>query len=138
MHMARSFKDLFAKARKTADYWAELATLDFTAALDQRMRELNVTRGELAERIGTSPAYVTKVLNGRTNFTVRTMASLAHALGQRVNVQLEDEGEAEELAPAHATVFSAIPRRARLVLVRNRVEFDATNESHFSKVADAA
>lgn len=136
--MARSFKDLFAKARKTADYWAELATLDFTAALDQRMRELNVTRGELAERIGTSPAYVTKVLNGRTNFTVRTMASLAHALGQRVNVQLEDEGEAEELAPAHATVFSAIPRRARLVLVRNRVEFDATNESHFSKVADAA
>ena len=139
--MARSFRELFATAKRSAAYWAELATLDFTAELDERMRQLDMSRAELAQRIGTSPAYVTKVLNGRTNFTIFSMASLAHAVGRKVTIRLEDEEAAEQSVSTTATFTgAAAPARGRLTLIskHNEVLFDAINESRFDTIAKAA
>ncbi len=39
-----------------------------------------LTRSVLAEKIGTSPAYITKFLKGETNFTLDSMVKIAKAL----------------------------------------------------------
>lgn len=51
------------------------------------MREQKVNRAELARRLGKSRAYVTQMLSGSANLTVRTLAEVAYALG--VEVKLE-------------------------------------------------
>ena len=83
-----TFKQMFAEARRMPEYWEEGAILDFTEALYVAMEEQGVTRAELAHRLGTSQAYVTRVLGGHANFTLKTMAKLALALGLQLEVGL--------------------------------------------------
>ena len=84
----RTFTQLFAEARGMPEYWEEGAILDFTEALYAAMEEQGVTRAELARRLGTSQAYITRVLGGHANFTLKTMAKLALALGMQLEVGL--------------------------------------------------
>jgi transcriptional regulator with XRE-family HTH domain len=57
-----------------------------------------VSGTELGRRIGSSQAYISRVLNGGANFTLGTMTKLATGLGMELKMHL---------APAGATtVFS--------------------------------
>jgi transcriptional regulator with XRE-family HTH domain len=47
-----------------------------------------VSRAALARRIGKSKAYVTQLLRAPRNITLRTLATLAWALGCRVRLAL--------------------------------------------------
>jgi transcriptional regulator with XRE-family HTH domain len=52
------------------------------------MREHNLTRADLASRMGVSPGRVSQVLSGGENLTLRTLASLAAALGTQFDLTL--------------------------------------------------
>src|SRR5207244_13231631 len=67
-------------ARETHEYRAEGASIEFTNAMLTRMRQLNVSRSELAARIRVNPAYISKILRGDTNFSLETMVKIANAL----------------------------------------------------------
>lgn len=77
----KSFGALFRRARERDDYWVARASLEFTEEITRLMAEQHLTRAELARRLGTSTAYVTKLLRGNVNFTVQTMVRVARALG---------------------------------------------------------
>jgi plasmid maintenance system antidote protein VapI len=83
-----TFSDMLAEARRMPEYWEEGAVLDFTEALNVAMQEQGVARTELARRLGTSQACITRVLGGHANFTLKTMATLALALGLELEVGL--------------------------------------------------
>ncbi len=85
---AKSFDDLYEEAKTHDDYWIAGTVQDFTEELFRLMESRNVTRSELARRLGTSPAYVTKILRGNANFTLATMVRLARALEAEVSFQL--------------------------------------------------
>jgi transcriptional regulator with XRE-family HTH domain len=76
-----SFSELFRKAEQSPEFWVETAIIDFTEELTRAMQRGGVSRADLARRLKTSPAYVTKVLRGEANFTMKTMVRLAQALG---------------------------------------------------------
>jgi len=89
------YGELFARAETSTDYWSEAAAHELIQELELRMERQGVSRAELARRLGTSKAYVTKVLGGNVNFTLATMARLAEALGAELYVRLNDRGTAE-------------------------------------------
>jgi transcriptional regulator with XRE-family HTH domain len=51
------------------------------------MQEQGVTKAELARRLGKSRAYITQMLSGSANLTVRTLAEVAYALGAEVRLE---------------------------------------------------
>ena len=57
--------------------------LEATELLSELMARENITKAELAQRLNCSKSYVTQVLNGRANLTLRTLANLGCALGYR-------------------------------------------------------
>src|SRR5690606_19451466 len=77
----RSFRNLFAEAEKDPAYWSERAILRVSEEIALAMERARVSRSALARRLGTSPAYVTKILRGNANFTVDSLARIAQALG---------------------------------------------------------
>lgn len=83
------YRKMIEEARQSVDYWAEGSIVEFTEALWARMEEEGVSRAELARRLGTSKAYVTKVLGGNANFTLYSMAKLALAVGGKVRIGIE-------------------------------------------------
>ena len=84
----KNFDDLYQEAEASDDYWLAGAVQDFTEEIFGLMERKGVTRSELARRLGTSPAYITKILRGNANFTLATMVRLARALGADLRVQL--------------------------------------------------
>ncbi len=83
---------MMATARATHAYKAEMAVMEITEEIVRRMDELGITKSELARRIGSSPAYVTKILRGDTNFTFDTMVKLGTALDCEFRCHLQPKG----------------------------------------------
>lgn len=96
--------------RDDPEYVLEGVVLDLTDQIAVAMQDQGISRAELAERLGVSRAYITKVLGGSTNMTLRTLVRLALALGLVPEVSLvpleADEG-ASETEPAERVKVSS-------------------------------
>ena len=69
--------------------------LEVIAAIRWYMRTHDVNQTELAKRLGVTSGRVSQVLNGGQNLTLRTLESIADALGARFEVSLEPKAERE-------------------------------------------
>ena len=92
------------------DYWAEGLKLDFAEEVGRLMEEQKVSRAELARRLGTSPAYVTKILHWTANLTLTSMSKIALAFGSRVHLNLAPKNTP---SGRRATAVPATSRRER-------------------------
>ena len=90
--MKQKYTDFLTESENSIEYWTETIISDFTSEICRVMEEKNISRTALAEKIGASPAYVTKVLRGNINFTLATMTKLARALGMIVRIHLAPDG----------------------------------------------
>jgi len=81
----------FRRAEGSVDYWVTDSITEFAEDIWRLMEEQKVSRAELARRLGTSRAYVTKLLGGNANFTLQTMTKVAMALGAVVHVHVADK-----------------------------------------------
>lgn len=72
----------------------DAAMLAAAGAIDLAMEKAGITRSELARRLGRTAGFVSQVLSGSRNMTVRTLADFAYALGLQVrNIELAPVGE---------------------------------------------
>jgi len=78
-----AFKEMFADAPKTGDYYTELLKLGVTEEIYQLMTEQSITKSDLAGKMGCSPAYITKVLNGTANLTLYSLAHIVYNLNAK-------------------------------------------------------
>jgi len=60
--------------------------LDVTEALATALSREDITKARLAQRLGKSKAFVSQILAGGRNLTLRTVADVADALGYRMKV----------------------------------------------------
>lgn len=86
---AKSFAELYREAEQHDDYWVAHASQGFLEDLVRGMEEAGVSRAELARRLGSSPAYVTKILRGNVNFTLASLVKLARAVGAELRLTIE-------------------------------------------------
>jgi transcriptional regulator with XRE-family HTH domain len=70
-----------------SEYQLLLAQEEFilgaTELIFELMEKASVTKAELARRVGRTRGYLTQLLDGNRNMTLRTLAELANALGYR-------------------------------------------------------
>jgi plasmid maintenance system antidote protein VapI len=85
------YSQFLERARKSVDFWVDGPITEFIEDIWRLMEEQKVSRAELARRLGTSRAYVTKLLGGNANFTLQTMTKVAMALGSTVHVHVADQ-----------------------------------------------
>lgn len=60
--------------------------LEATELLWKTMNEKNISQSRLAEMMNTSRAFVSQVLSGSRNMTLRTFARLSHVLGVKPTI----------------------------------------------------
>ncbi len=83
---------LLEKYKDDLEFRMEGLILDFTEKIVTKMRESNISRAELARRLGVSKAFVTILLNGNPNLTIKTMMSIADVLGCDLNLDIFPKG----------------------------------------------
>lgn len=70
-------------------YEEELLYGEATDTVLGLLESLQIPKQELARRLQVSPGRVSQILSGRENLTLRTLASLAWALGMHVSLSVE-------------------------------------------------
>ncbi|MEO8418741.1 MAG: helix-turn-helix transcriptional regulator [Methylophilaceae bacterium] len=85
-----------AERKKHNTYWIERLKLDFALQLEKRRKTAGLSYADFAEKLGTSPAYVTKVFRGDANLTIESMVKLARAIGGKVDLRIVDEKAATD------------------------------------------
>jgi len=101
------YRERVRRIENAPGFLLEEVKLAFAEGLCRLMEERGVSRRQLAERLGTSRAYITRILRTDYNLTAETMVKLARVLDARVELALVPK---EIRAGAHA-VPPRVPRR---------------------------
>ena len=91
-------------AKHTSDYEAfekaetnrrllrqEELILEVTEALSRAIVELEITQTELAKRLGKTKGFVSQILGGGRNLTLRTLSDVVDALQCSISVHIDAE-----------------------------------------------
>jgi transcriptional regulator with XRE-family HTH domain len=105
------YRERVRSIENTPEFLLEMVKLAFAEELCRLLEEQGVSRGQLAERLGTSRAYITRILRTDYNLTAETMVKVALALDARVVLSLQSRRTAT--APAVAVPARAVHRRIR-------------------------
>ncbi|HOJ05692.1 MAG TPA: helix-turn-helix transcriptional regulator [Bacteroidota bacterium] len=82
------FAQQFEAFENDPEYKAGLLRLEFYENILSIMAEKNISRAELASRLGCSKAYITKLFSDSTNVTIQTMVKISLALGCELNIAM--------------------------------------------------
>lgn len=109
----KTFVEIYDSMKETLEYQTEELSLAFTESVLLRMEHLGDMSGKvLAERMGFSEAYVSKLLKGKNNFTLETLVKLARALECRIEPPLLLPNE-KEVATGQVVLFERFPKSER-------------------------
>lgn len=89
----KTFEEVWASVEKSDSYWAQQTILDFTIELHRLMKQRGMSKKSLAEKIGSSQAYVTKIFRGNANFTAETMTKLSRAVNGKLSIHITPNEE---------------------------------------------
>lgn len=64
----------------------EMISLDFLEKIRQEIDNRKISKKELANRLGTSPSYVTQLFQGDKLINVRLLTKIKRALGGRIEI----------------------------------------------------
>jgi transcriptional regulator with XRE-family HTH domain len=81
--------------------------LEVTEALAEALQREGITRTQLAARLGRSKGFVSQILAGQRNLTLRTIADVADALRCRIKVRAHREPEALPLVGRETVRYAA-------------------------------
>ena len=73
-------------------------------SLEKQRRTVGMTYADIARKINSSAAYVTKIFRGDVNLTIESMVKLARAAGGQLRIQITDE-------KASARIWDKIPSK---------------------------
>ena len=72
--------------------------LDVTEAVSVVMREEGVSKAQLAKRMGRTKGFITQLLSGGRNLTLRTLADIADALEARVTITVSKDRDSRSVS----------------------------------------
>jgi transcriptional regulator with XRE-family HTH domain len=81
------FEKLTEQLEGEFEYRFEKLVMNITEDICRRMVSLKINRAKLAQNLDVSPAAVTKILNGNSNFTLRSLLSLSDALDTDLQIE---------------------------------------------------
>lgn len=132
MWVSKRIQDRINESKKTDGYWVEKAKLDYALELDKFRRVSGLSGKTLAEKLGTSAAYISRVFRGDTNLTIESMVKLARATGAKVEIKLMPElSIAEQPTTTHTDNIEQIPT---CFLGRLTNSYVAQNSDHLESV----
>ena len=87
MSKLSAFK-LYSEAKQQEGFWIERIKNKFAISIERLMDYRGLKKKDIAERLGVSRPYVTKILRGDANLTMETIGHLAYALDADVTINL--------------------------------------------------
>jgi transcriptional regulator with XRE-family HTH domain len=111
MNAEKWFQDELETVRKTFEYRLEKILIQLGEDICRLMQDQQISRADVAERLGVSRAYVTRVLNGNPNLTIKTLLKLSDALGRELAISFAPKPDASAARHPRRALSHATPSR---------------------------
>lgn len=85
------FAEMFKEIEDSIEFRTETKILKITENIVAKMDAKNISRKDLAGKLGCKPAYITKLLRGNNNFTLNTMMKISEALDLDFNFGFKEK-----------------------------------------------
>lgn len=85
------FENKLEELKDDFEFRLEGFILHLTEDICKRMMQKDMNRTDLAQRLDVSRPAVTKILNGSSNFTLRTLLSIADALEYELDINFVEK-----------------------------------------------
>ncbi len=108
---ATRYQALVKSLKETPQYRIEMLKLTVAEDICRYMDDRGISRTELAKNLGTSKAYITKVLRGTSNLTLDSLVRIYASLGCDLHIHPCEKG----FEPPRLSVFTS---------TRNAVKFN--------------
>lgn len=82
------FAELYEEIKDSFEYKLKSLELELTEKILAAMRAKGMSRSDLAGKLGTSKAAVSKLLNDGSNITVKRLLKISIAVGYDLNINL--------------------------------------------------
>jgi len=120
MKISKALKAFVQEQAKDDAYWVERAKLDFATGLENQRRANKLTYKDVAEKIRSSAAYISKVFRGDSNLTIESMVKLARAAGGCLEVRVVSEQSV-------SNVWATAVAQGKVSLVARKLVFESTD-----------
>lgn len=114
------FAEMTEGYERDPEFLLQDAKLAFAEQLEELLERRHLSRADLARRLGTSRAYVTRVLRAEFNLTLETIIRIGLALDARFVLGLKPALRESKLAP-EATSNAQIRPVADALCVREQM-----------------
>lgn len=133
--ISKALRQFVTDAKKTDSYWVEATKLQFAMALEDRRKAAGMTYKALAEKIGASGAYISKVFRGDSNMTIESMVKLARATGGHLVVRVADSEAEAHLWDSSAFAAAKLISKAKATTTGTTETTLACNDERFTLAA---
>ena len=88
MEPKERFNKLLEKYKEDREFILDGLILRVSEDIAKLLTQRNMSRTELAKKLGCSPAYVTKLLRGSENLTLKKLFEISQALNAKINISI--------------------------------------------------
>ena len=131
---------------KTGEYWFETIQNEIYRQVEVYLRENNLTQSQFAEKLGVTKGYVSQILNGNYNATLKKLIelSLAIDIAPVLDFQYLNEYIKEDLQKRYEMQYNPI---FNLTVMQNRISLisgsssnsvDVKSSDNYLTISDAA
>ncbi|RZK34389.1 MAG: XRE family transcriptional regulator [Hymenobacter sp.] len=100
------------------EYWIAKIQLDLFGQLDKYMLENNISRTQLAEKLGVTKGYVSQILNGDFDHKVSKLVDLALVMGKVPEITYISLDKYEDEKPTQ-NIFKRVVPGGQLHTIKN-------------------
>jgi transcriptional regulator with XRE-family HTH domain len=111
--MQSQFEILMQNPEFRKEFAVETFIVECTELLSRVMHEKQISKAELAQRVGKSRAWATQLLSGGRNVTARTLAEVAYELGVELRLESSPIAGAQALREWNAMGSMMVTPTAR-------------------------
>lgn len=86
------FAKLMTKAKESNEFSESKVRNKVAIQIANILKDKKITQTEFADAVGVSAAYISKVLSGNENFSVKTLVKLTRALDADIDIQVRPRG----------------------------------------------
>lgn len=122
-------------ARKTFSYRLEKVLFQVAERVCLLLDEGDIARTDLAKKMGVTPAYITKLLNGNPNLTIKSLLKLADAFEHELFIDFVPKAEA---SISMTTFAPQLEHARRFICVSKAANAQPTRAEGLDALADAA
>ena len=106
-------ENAYAELAHSPLYLTERLMIEITEQFYLRMKDLGISQYELANRIGKKQPYISKIMSGEANPTLKTLVTIADALGTEFSIpRLIEKDHVKNYDVLSTQYHSIIQRRA--------------------------